>query len=150
MIYKESSRDIRTGLTKKATLLGVIDEAKQTEYKNDKAEAEFTMAQALASSSVQLVELKLLNIKFSGYLRNCDWLRASAEHLVPCLQILVIDECGVEGSIPSEIGLLRHLNVLKLVMNKLTGTPSLPPPDLPSTLRRRLAFLISYRTSWMV
>ena len=166
MINNESSRDIRTGLTKKATLLGVIVDAKleaglllqepkrknlfnqlrgptekelqqqkenelkqkeyelkQAEYTIDKAAAEFTMAQSLASSTVQLVEFKLLNIKFNGTLGNCDWLRAAAEHLAPCLQILVIEECGVEGSIPSEVGLLRHLNVLNLSENKLTGTP---------------------------
>jgi hypothetical protein len=168
MINEESSRDIGTGLIKKATLVGVHvdaeleaklaalndrlvqkskrtnlwnrlrgptrkklqqqkeDELIQAEYEKDKAEAEITMTQALTqalgSSSVQLVELKLLNIKFSSeHMASLNWLAASAEHLAATLKVFIIEKCEVKGPIPPAIGMLHQLVELNLSDNKLDG-----------------------------
>ena len=103
-------RDIQTGLIKKATVVGV-----------DETGTELQLVEALGSHSVQLVELKLLNIKFEGALGHLDWLAASAEHLAPTLKVLQINGCGVKGSIPGEVGLLGHLVTLNLAGNQLDG-----------------------------
>ena len=95
---------------------------KQAEYKNDKAEAEFIMTQSLASSSVQLVELKLLNIKFSSDMGSLNWLAESVEHVKATLKVFIIQECGVKGSIPPKSGMLRQLVVLDLRNNQFAGT----------------------------
>jgi hypothetical protein len=168
MINQESSRDIGTGLIKKATLVGVHvdaeleaklaalndrlvqkskrtnlrnrlrgptrkklqqqkeDELIQAEYEKDKAEAEITMTQALTqalgSSSVQLVELKLLNIKFSSeHMASLNWLAASAEHLAVTLKVFIIEKCEVKGPIPPAIGMLHQLVELNLSDNKIDG-----------------------------
>ena len=112
----DRARDMQSGLIKKATLVGV-----------DVPESEVRIVEALGSTSVQLVELKLLNIKFSSALGNLDWLVASAEHLATTLQVLQINSCDLECSIPAHVGLLSQLVVLNLMSNKLTGTPSLSP-----------------------
>jgi hypothetical protein len=112
MINQESARDIGTGLIKKATLVGV----------DDVAETEIKLTQALGSSSVQLVELKLLNIKFSSvHMASLDWLAASAMHLAATLKVLQIDSCEVKGHIPPAVGMLHQLVALNLATNKIDG-----------------------------
>jgi hypothetical protein len=111
MINPKSARNIETGLIKKATLIGV-----------DVVETEIKLTQALKSSSVQLVELKLLNIKFSNVdMASLNWLAASAKHLAATLKVLIIEQCEVKGPIPPEIGMLHQLVELKLSDNKLDG-----------------------------
>ena len=112
MINQESARDIGTGLVKKATLVGV----------DDVAETEIKLTQALGSSSVQLVELKLLNIKFSSvHMASLDWLAASAMHLAATLKVLRINSCEVKGPIPPAVGMLHQLVTLNLARNKIDG-----------------------------
>jgi hypothetical protein len=112
LINQGSARDIGTGLIKKATLVGI----------DDVAETESKLTQALGSSSIQLVELKLLNIKFgSGSMGSLNWLAVSAEHLATTLKVLQINSCEVKGPIPPEIGMLRQLVILNFLMNDLTG-----------------------------
>ncbi len=111
MINQESARDIGTGLIKKATLVGV-----------DVAETEIKLTQALGSSSVQLVELKLLNIHFSSVdMASLNWLAASAIHLAATLKVLIIDKCKVKGPISPEVGMLHLLVTLNLSMNRIDG-----------------------------
>ena len=76
---------------------------------------------ALGSRGVQLVELKLLNLTFSGAMQNLDWLARSAKELALTLQVLQVNSCGVNGAIPPEVGELRRLTQLNLLMNKLEG-----------------------------
>jgi hypothetical protein len=71
-------RDMQSGLIKKATVVGI-----------DGAETEARMVEAPGSHSVQLVELKLVSIAFSGTMGNLKWLAASAEHLAPTLKVLI-------------------------------------------------------------
>jgi hypothetical protein len=111
MINQESARDIGTGLIKKATLVGV-----------DVAETEIKLTQALGSSTVQLVELKLLNIHFSSVdMASLNWVAASAIHLAATLKVLIIDKCKVKGPIPPEVGMLHLLVTLNLSMNRIDG-----------------------------
>ena len=105
-----SARNMQTGLIKKATLVGV-----------DEPASEVRIVKALGSTSVQLVELKLLNIKFSSALENLDWLTASAEHLATTLQVLKINDCSLKGAIPAHVGLLSQLVELNVYGNKITG-----------------------------
>jgi hypothetical protein len=109
-------RDVQTGLVKKATVVGI-----------DVAVTEARMVEALGSHSVQLVELKLLNIAVSGTMGNLKWLVASAEHLAPTLKVLCVKKCGVKGPIPSEIGEFSHLTGLVLTGNRLDGERSIQP-----------------------
>jgi hypothetical protein len=103
------------GPTKKEMLI-------QAEYEKDKAEAEITMTRALGSSSVQLVELKLCNIKFSSVdMLSLNWLAASAKHLAATLKVLAIEKCEVKGSIPPAVGILHQLVTLNLSDNKIDG-----------------------------
>ena len=106
----DSVRDIESGLTKKATVLGV-----------DASVTEGRIAKSLASHGIQLMELKFLSIAFSGVMQNLDWLATSANELASTLKYLQIDSCGVKGRIPSEVGHLRYLTVLNLTDNKLEG-----------------------------
>jgi hypothetical protein len=106
----DSTRDIETGLIKKATLVGC-----------DVAETEVRMVKALGSRSVQLIELKLLNIQFKSDLGSLKWLVESAEHLAATLRELLINRCEVTGRIPPEIGLLCNLVSLEIVGNKIVG-----------------------------
>jgi hypothetical protein len=111
IINQKSARDIGTGLIKKATLVGV-----------DAAETEMKLTQALGSSSVQLVELKLLNIKFSSVdMASLDWLTASAMHLAATLKVLQINSCEVKSPIPPAVGMLHQLVELNLSDNKIDG-----------------------------
>jgi hypothetical protein len=112
-------RDVQTGLVKKATVVGI-----------DVAVTEARMVEALGSHSVQLVELKLLNIAVSGTMGNLKWLVASAEHLAPTLKVLCVKKCGVKGPIPSEIGEFSHLTELVLNGNRLDGERSIHSTDL--------------------
>jgi hypothetical protein len=79
------------------------------------------MVKALCSRGVQLVELKLVNLTFSGAMQNLDWLARSAKELASTLQVLRVEKCGVNGTIPHEVGELRRLTVLLLPVNKLEG-----------------------------
>jgi hypothetical protein len=111
IINEESVRDIGTGLIKKATLVGV-----------DLAQTETKLTQALGSSSVQLIELKLLNIKFSSVdMASLNWLAASAKHLATTLKVLQINSCEVKGPIPPAVGMLRQLVTLNLAGNQIDG-----------------------------
>jgi hypothetical protein len=111
MINQEITRNIETGLIKKATLVGV-----------DATETEIKLTQAFGASSVQLVELKLLSIKFSSVdMANLNWLAASAEHLAATLKVFLVDTCEMKGRIPPEIGMLQHLVNLNLSSNKIDG-----------------------------
>ena len=105
-------RDVESGLIKKATVVGV---------EGDGHEMEGMMVKALGSRGVQLVELKLLNLTFSGAMQNLNWLARSAKELASTLQVLQVNECGVNGTIPPEVGELRRLIELNLVRNKLEG-----------------------------
>jgi hypothetical protein len=107
-------RDMQTGLIKKATVVGI-----------DGAETEARMVEALGSHSVQLVELKLVSIAFSGTMGNLKWLAASAEHLAPTLKVLIVKKCGVKGPIPLEVGEFSHLAELVLNGNELDGERSI-------------------------
>ena len=122
LINQGSARDIGTGLIKKATLVG-IDDVAETESKDmRKRRMQSKLTQALGSSSVQLVELKLLNIKFgSGSMGSLNWLAVSAEHLATTLKVLQIDECEVKGPIPPEVGMLHQLVDLNLATNQIDG-----------------------------
>ena len=106
----DSVRDIQTGLVKKATIVGLHD-----------LETESRIVKALGSHSVQLVELKLLNVKFESGLGDLAWLSVSAEHLAPTLKVLQINSCGVKGQIPGEVRLLCNLVHLNLADNQLEG-----------------------------
>jgi len=103
-------RDMQSGLIKKATVVGI-----------DGAETEARMVEALGSHSVQLVELKLVSVAFSGTMGNLKWLAASAEHLAPTLKVLIVKKCGVKGPIPLEVGEFSHLAELVLNGNELDG-----------------------------
>jgi hypothetical protein len=86
-------------------------------------EMEGMMVKALCSHGVQLVELKLVNLAFSGAMQNLDWLARSAKELASTLQVLQVEKCGVNSTIPHEVGELRRLAVLKLPANELEGKP---------------------------
>ena len=112
MINEESIRDIGTGLIKKATLVGV-DDVDETEIK---------LIQSLGTSRVQLIELKLLSIKFSSVdMASLNWLAASAKHLAATLKVLQINTCEAKGPIPPEVGMLHQLVILNLSNNKIDG-----------------------------
>jgi hypothetical protein len=105
-------RDVESGLIKKASIVGV---------EGDGHEMEGMMVKALGSRGVQLVELKLLNLTFSGAMQNLNWLAGSAKELASTLQVLLANNRGVNGTIPPEVEELRRLTVLNLSMNKLEG-----------------------------
>jgi hypothetical protein len=105
-------RDVESGLIKKATIVGVEGEGR---------EMEGMMVKALCSRGVQMVELKLVSLTFSGAMQNLDWLARSAKELASTLQVLQVEECGVNGTIPPEVAELCRLTVLKLPDNKLEG-----------------------------
>ncbi len=110
MINEESARDIGTGLIKNATLVGV-----------DVAETEIKLTQSLGASRVQLIELKLLNIKFSNVdMASLNWLAASAKHLAATLKVLQINTCEAKGPIPPAVGILHQLVTLNLMTNNMT------------------------------
>jgi hypothetical protein len=114
MINQDITRDIGTGLIKKSTLVGI-----------DGADTEIKLAQALGSSRVQLIEIKLLNIRFSSVdMASLNWLAASAKHLAATLKVLQINTCEAKGPIPPEVGMLRHLVTLNLSTNKIDGAPN--------------------------
>jgi hypothetical protein len=115
---------MQTGLIKKATVVGI-----------DGAETEARMVEALGSHSVQLVELKLVSVAFSGTMGNLKWLAASAEHLAPTLKVLIVKKCGVKGPIPLEVGEFSHLAELALNDNKLDGGCMIHHTGLPSKLQ---------------
>ncbi len=125
MINQESARDIGIGLIKKATLVGVDDvELRGIGKRSIKRalETEIKLTQALGSSVVQLVELKLLNIKFSSVdMASLSWLAASAIHLAATLKVLQINSCKVKGPIPPAVGMLHQLVTLDLLMNNIDG-----------------------------
>ncbi len=122
MINIESTRDIRTGLIKRAILIGV-----------DVVDNEIKLVRAVASSSVQLIELKILNIKFSSLdMASLNWLAASAMHLAATLKVLQINKCDVQGPIPQNVVMLHQLNTLNLAANKLTGNHPFFSPNLHS------------------
>ena len=97
-------------------------EKDKAEYEKDLAGMESTLTTALRSSSVQLVEFKLLNIKFSSDMGSLNWLAASVEHLAATLKVFMILECKGTGFIPPEIGMLHQLVKLDLSTNNFTGT----------------------------
>ena len=97
-------------------------EKDKAKYEKDVAGMESTLTTALRSSSVQLVELKLLNIKFSSDMGSLNWLAESVEHVAATLKVFIIQECGVMGSIPPKSGMLHQLVVLDLRSNKFAGT----------------------------
>ena len=78
---------------------------------------------------------KLLYASFSRQVKlgnECkhlgSWLAQSARHLAPTLKLLQVD-CGLEGEIPREIGLLHRLQTLSIMQSPLlVGT-------LPSEVR---------------
>jgi hypothetical protein len=112
LLTTDHIRDVERGLVKKAALVGMEGEGH---------EMEGMMVKALGSRGVQLVELKLLNMTFSGAMQNLDWLARSAKEIASTLRVLRVETCGVSGPIPPEVGELRRLTVLDLSTNKLEG-----------------------------
>jgi hypothetical protein len=95
-----------------------------TAFGLDGAETEGRMAEALGSRSVQLIELHLMSIKFTGVFGNLDWLVMSAEHLGATLTDLCVKNCEVKGRIPPQVGLLLQLVKLNLSDNQIEGASS--------------------------
>jgi hypothetical protein len=113
ILNSDKARDIQTGFVKKVTAFGL-----------DVADTEDRMVEALGSRSVQLIELHLMSIKFTGVFGNLDWLVMSAEHLGATLTDLCVKKCEVKGPIPPQVGLLLQLVKLNLSDNQIEGASS--------------------------
>jgi len=111
VMTEDRACDVKVGLIKKAAFVGSSG--------GEMVEAK--MARALGWHSVQLAELKLLNLNFSNDMQSLSWLATSAKALAPTLKVLQINSCKVKGCIPKEVGELRQLAQLNLLMNELEG-----------------------------
>jgi malic enzyme len=83
---------------------------------------------AFSKSSVQLVELKFVTVGFGAVgVATLDWLVQAAEPLAVTLKVLEISDCkGIEGQqMPSQLGKLVKLKVLKMNGNRLEGICSI-------------------------
>jgi hypothetical protein len=114
ILNSDKTRDIQTGFLKKVTAFGL-----------DGTETEGRMVEALGSSSVQLIELHLMSIKFTSVLGNLNWLVVSAKHLGATLKDLCVKKCEVKGPIPPEVGMLLQLVKLNLSDNQIEGASSI-------------------------
>jgi hypothetical protein len=101
---------VESGLIKKATIVGMEGKGH---------EVEGVMVKALCSRGVQLVELKLLNLAFSGATQDPDC--RSAKELALVLQALQVNSRGVNGVAPPEVGEPRRLAFLNPMIKKLEG-----------------------------
>jgi hypothetical protein len=109
----DSSRDVGTGLLKKASVVGLESASALSVF---------------SKSSVQLVELKFMTVDFGTVgVATLDWLAQAAEPLAVTLKVLEISDCkGIEGQqMPSQLGKLVKLKVLKMDGNKLEGICSI-------------------------
>jgi len=66
-------------------------------------------------------------------------LPSSVGATMPMLKILLLNDCNLEGSIPSDIGLLANIEEMELANNKLTG----PIPDSIGSLKKLTRLILN-------
>ena len=109
VLDESSSRDVGTGLLKKANFIGLQGES---------------VLSAFSKPSAQLVEVSFSNVDFSVVgVKDLNWLGAAAGALRETLKILKIVQCtGLEGaSLPTQLGELKRLVSLHLTKSKFGG-----------------------------